>query len=57
MSLDEKIGQLFMVPSCPKRNDYHLDDLKKLINDYHIGGVIVKQSDPESQINFLNQRI
>jgi len=54
MSLDEKIGQLFMIPLCPKRDDYHMQDVKKLICKYHIGGIIVKQSDPETQINCLN---
>ena len=54
MSLDEKIGQLFMIPACPKRDFCHLNDLEKTIKKFHIGGVIVKQSDPESQIKFLN---
>ncbi|MBN2479940.1 MAG: hypothetical protein JXA94_06905 [Parachlamydiales bacterium] len=54
MTLDEKIGQLFMVPACPLRKDHHEKDLLDLFKKYHIGGVIIKQSDPESQINFLN---
>lgn len=54
MSLDEKIGQLFMVPFCPNRKDAHFEDIQKLMDHYHIGGFIVKQSDPESQINALN---
>ena len=54
MSLDEKIGQLFMIPACPKRDLSHLNDLKKVIKKFHVGGVIVKQSDPTTQIHFLN---
>jgi beta-glucosidase-like glycosyl hydrolase len=54
MSLDEKIGQLFMAPICPKRDLSHRQDILNLINNYHIGGFIVKQSDPKSQINALN---
>ncbi|NGX44608.1 MAG: Beta-hexosaminidase [Candidatus Anoxychlamydiales bacterium] len=54
MSLDEKIGQLFMLPACPKADENHLKDLEDVINKYHLGGVIVKQSDAETQINFLN---
>jgi beta-glucosidase-like glycosyl hydrolase len=55
MSLDEKIGQLFMIPACPKRDMDHFNDLEKVFNDYHIGGVIIKQSDAKSQIDFLNK--
>jgi len=54
MSLDEKIGQLFMVPLCPKRKDDHFKDIQKLIQNFHIGSVIVKQADPENQIKTLN---
>jgi beta-glucosidase-like glycosyl hydrolase len=54
MTLDEKIGQLFMIPACPKRDENHLKDLKKLLDVYHIGSVIIKQSDPIIQISFLN---
>ena len=54
MSFDEKIGQLFMVPACPTKEKAHLKDLENIIKKYHIGGVIVKQSDPKTQINFLN---
>lgn len=55
MTLDEKIGQLFVMPVCPKREDGHFDDLVKLMNDCHIGSVIVKQSDPATQVKFLNR--
>lgn len=54
MTLDEKIGQLFMLPACPKSDENHLKDLEDVITKYHLGGVIVKQSDAETQINFLN---
>jgi len=54
MSLEEKIGQLIMAPACPKRKDHHQKDLEELCEKYHIGGLIVKQSDPKSQIEALN---
>lgn len=54
MTLDEKIGQLLMIPLCPKRKDDHLKDIQKMLDEYHIGGIIVKQSDPKSQIESLN---
>jgi beta-glucosidase-like glycosyl hydrolase len=54
LTLDEKIGQLFIVPVCPLRDKDHLADVEKLIKEYHIGGVIVKTADPKTQIEFLN---
>jgi len=55
MTLDQKIGQLFMAPACPLREEDHFADWQKLLNDYHIGNAIVKQSDPMSQVKFLNR--
>ncbi|MBI5346063.1 MAG: hypothetical protein HZB76_02850 [Chlamydiae bacterium] len=55
MSLDEKIGQLFMIPACPLRDEKHFKDVENLIEKYHIGGIIIKVSDPISQINLLNR--
>lgn len=53
MTLEEKIGQLFIIPACPLRDDQHKEDLLKLINDHHIGGIILKSSDPVSQMKFV----
>lgn len=55
MTLDEKIGQLFVMPVCPRREDGHIDDLLEIMRELHIGNVIVKQSDPATQINFLSR--
>jgi beta-glucosidase-like glycosyl hydrolase len=54
MILDEKIGQLFVVPGCPLRGYEHRQDLKNLIENYHIGGIILKQSETiEQQLDFM----
>ncbi|MBX7066171.1 MAG: hypothetical protein K1X28_02960 [Parachlamydiales bacterium] len=55
MTLEEKIGQLFVMPVCPRREDDHFEDLLKIMREYHIGNVIVKQSDPATQIQFLKR--
>jgi beta-N-acetylhexosaminidase len=52
LSLEEKVGQLFVAPACPK---YDSDSLEKLFSDCHIGSVIVKQGAPKEQIIFLNR--
>ncbi len=53
MSLEEKIGQLFVIPACPERQDQHLQDLNHLLNDCHVGGVILKQGSSQSYRAFL----
>src|SRR5438105_12751588 len=55
MTLDEKIGQLFMAPVCPPRKDAHFNDIISLMHTCHIGNIILKQSDPISQVDFLNR--
>jgi len=54
MSLEEKIGQLFIVPACPKRGEEHREDLERLMRECHVGGVIMKQAHPHEQVSFLN---
>jgi beta-glucosidase-like glycosyl hydrolase len=55
LTLDEKIGQLFMAPACPMRGEDHWQDWVVLLNNYHIGNAIVYQSDIASQIQFLDR--
>lgn len=55
MSLDEKIGQLFVAPACPLRKEDHWADWVKILEECHIGNALVKQSDPVSQVQFLNK--
>ena len=57
MSLDKKIGQLFMSSACLKYPENHLTDIKELLEKYHIGGVIIKTSYPNTQINFFKNQI
>ncbi len=55
MSLDEKIGQLFVAPAAPLREEDHWNDWQTLIKSYHIGNALLKASDPASQIEFLDK--
>ncbi len=54
MSVEEKVGQLFIAPICPLRGPEHFADWAKLMESCHIGGAILKQADPASQIRQLN---
>ena len=55
LSDDEKIAQLFMVAAYSnKKNNYHRDQLAKLIEDYKIGGLIYFQGGPVRQAEMDN---
>ena len=49
MSLDEKIGQLYMVDVFSANQGAHTERVKKLIEDYHIGGIIFSKGGPMRQ--------
>ncbi len=53
MSVEEKVGQLFIVPGCPERKDYHLQDLHHLFHERHVGGMILKQGTSQSYREFF----
>jgi len=53
MSIDQKIGQLFMVQAYSNKDEKHKDFIDNLINKYEIGGLIFMQGTPEKQA-FLN---
>jgi beta-N-acetylhexosaminidase len=58
MSLDEKIGQLFVVPafgSFTNDRDPALLRLKRVIREYHIGGVLFFRGDIYGQAMLTNQ--
>ena len=54
MSLDEKIGQLFMVAAYSNRDEAHKKHITALIEKYHIGGLIFFQGGPGRQIDLTN---
>jgi len=53
MTLDQKIGQLFMVQAYSNKGDKERVYIKGLIDKYHIGGLIFMQGTPKKQA-FLN---
>jgi len=53
MSLEEKIGQLFMPPAYTDGRD-NFDAILNLIRKYHIGGVIFMQGSPYKQAYYTN---
>ncbi|MDT8416454.1 MAG: glycoside hydrolase family 3 N-terminal domain-containing protein [Lutibacter sp.] len=54
MTLDEKIGQLFMVQAYSNLDEKHRIFIDSLIENYHIGGLIFMQGTPEKQAVLTN---
>ncbi len=55
MSVDEKIGQLFMVQAYSNKDKKHEQFIANMINKYHIGNLIFMQGTPEKQVNLNNK--
>lgn len=55
LSLREKIAQLFMVAAYSNRDQGHVDEISKLIEDEKIGGLCFFQGGPVRQVNLTNQ--
>jgi len=55
MSLNEKIGQLFIIPAVPDHGQRHEELILNLIREYHIGGVLLQKGAPESARSLLSK--
>ena len=55
MSLQEKVGQLFMVDVFSSDPVAKTNKIKALIKDYHIGGVIFSKGGPKRQAKLNNE--
>ncbi|MFM9944558.1 MAG: hypothetical protein ACKVQB_04935, partial [Bacteroidia bacterium] len=48
LTLEEKIGQLFMVEVRPSKGRNHLDLVDTLVSKYKVGGIILFKTDPQN---------
>ena len=55
MTIDEKIGQLFMVQAYSNLGEKHEETIKEMIEKYHIGGLIFMQGTPQKQAILNNK--
>jgi beta-N-acetylhexosaminidase len=55
MTLDEKIGQFFMIATFSNRNESYYQTVDRLIADYHLGGLIFFQGTPYQQAILTNR--
>ncbi|MEO6902973.1 MAG: glycoside hydrolase family 3 N-terminal domain-containing protein [Bacteroidia bacterium] len=54
LSVDERIAQLFMVAAYSNKDKNHTKEIKKLVDDYKIGGLIFFQGGPVRQAILAN---
>ena len=55
MSVDEKIGQLFMIQAYSNKDLKHQAEIENYIDKYHVGGLIFMQGTPEKQAKLTNR--
>lgn len=55
LSLDERLGQLFMVAAYSNKDSTHVKGVDKLITDYKVGGLIFFQGGPVRQAKLTNR--
>lgn len=55
LSLDQKIGQLFMIRAHSDKGASHIQDVSRQIRQYHVGGLCFFQGTPEKQAALTNQ--
>ncbi len=54
MTLDEKIGQLFMIAVYSNKDKEYQEKIEGIIRKYHVGGLIFFQGDPVRQVEMVN---
>lgn len=55
MTLQEKVGQLFMVDVFSNKSGKEIDKVRELIKEYHIGGIIFSKGGPQRQAKLNNE--
>ena len=55
MSIDEKIGQLYMVQAYSNLDQKHEDFITEMITKYHVGNLVFMQGTPKKQAELTNR--
>lgn len=54
MTLDEKLGQLFTIRAYSKADNADVEEVKKTLQRFHIGGICFFQGSPKRQVELTN---
>ena len=55
LSMDERIGQLYIVALYTNKDQNHISGVRKLVEQERIGGIILMQDDAEQEISLVNE--
>ena len=55
MTIDERIGQLFMIRAHSNLGADHVQHVEHLIKEYHVGGMCFFQGTPEGHLRLINR--
>jgi len=55
LSIDERIGQLYIVALYTNKDQNHISGVRKLVEQERIGGIILMQDDAEQEIALVNE--
>ena len=55
LSMDERIGQLYIVALYTNKDQNHISGVRKLVEQEKIGGIILMQDDAEQEIALVNE--
>ena len=55
LSQDEKLGQLFIVALYTNKDDSHVNQVRNIVVNEKIGGLILMQDDAAKEINLVNE--
>ncbi|MPS63289.1 MAG: glycoside hydrolase [Chryseobacterium sp.] len=55
LSQDEKLGQLFIVALYTNKDDNHINQVRNIVVNDKIGGLILMQDDAAKEINLVNE--
>ena len=55
LSMDERIGQLYIVALYTNKDQNHISGVRKLVEQERIGGIILMQDDAEQEIALVNE--
>lgn len=55
LDIDKKIGQLIMIPAYAGRDAGHYTEIKNLIRNHNVGGVVFLEGGPVAQAKLTNE--
>ena len=55
LTVEEKIGQLIMIPAYSNQRESSYRDVELLIEKYHVGGIVFFQGSPLKQLELTNR--